>query len=279
MPSTSKKQHNFMEAVAHNPSFAKKVGVPQSVGSDFAKADKGRKFAQGGDMATKRMFGGKESYSEEMGEAKAVKSGRISPAQYARGEESEKPMGRGKKESFKEELQEGKAIKSGRVTPKQYAEGEGKEYKRGGTAMYQSFSNSGKPAGMKPVQKMAGGGQIDPRMAAMLAAKMSQGASQRSADPRIAAMLAAKASPARQAVDPRAAILAAKLRNSAPMKKGGMASGGYTKEADGVAQRGKTKAAQPKMFSAGGYTSSADGIARKGKTQATQIKMKRGGGC
>ena len=55
MPSTSKKQHNFMEAIAHNPSFAKKVGVPQSVGSDFAKADKGRKFAKGGDMATKGM--------------------------------------------------------------------------------------------------------------------------------------------------------------------------------------------------------------------------------
>ena len=50
MPSTSKKQHNFMEAVAHNPSFAKKVGVPQSVGKDFSTADKGRKFAKGGDM-------------------------------------------------------------------------------------------------------------------------------------------------------------------------------------------------------------------------------------
>ena len=50
MPSTSKKQHNFMEAVAHNPSFAKKVGVPQSVGKDFSAADKGRKFAKGGDM-------------------------------------------------------------------------------------------------------------------------------------------------------------------------------------------------------------------------------------
>jgi hypothetical protein len=44
MPSTSKKQHNFMEAVAHNASFAKKVGVPQSVGQDFSKADKGMKF-------------------------------------------------------------------------------------------------------------------------------------------------------------------------------------------------------------------------------------------
>jgi len=50
MPSSSKKQHNFMEAVAHNPSFAKKAGVPQSVGKDFSAADKGRKFSKGGDM-------------------------------------------------------------------------------------------------------------------------------------------------------------------------------------------------------------------------------------
>lgn len=54
MPSVSAKQHRFMEAIAHSPSFAKKVGVPQSVGQDFAKADKGRKFSKGGDtMATK----------------------------------------------------------------------------------------------------------------------------------------------------------------------------------------------------------------------------------
>jgi len=50
MPSTSKKQHNFMEAVAHSPAFAKKVGVPKSVGEDFSQADKGRKFGKGGDM-------------------------------------------------------------------------------------------------------------------------------------------------------------------------------------------------------------------------------------
>ena len=50
MPSVSKKQHNFMEAVAHNPAFAKKSGVPQSVGKDFSMADKGRKFSKGGDM-------------------------------------------------------------------------------------------------------------------------------------------------------------------------------------------------------------------------------------
>ena len=56
MPSTSKKQHNFMAAVANNPAFAKKAGVPASVGKDFINADKGRKFSKGGDtMATKDM--------------------------------------------------------------------------------------------------------------------------------------------------------------------------------------------------------------------------------
>lgn len=39
MPSVSDKQHKFMEAIAHSPEFAKKAGVPQSVGKDFAKAD------------------------------------------------------------------------------------------------------------------------------------------------------------------------------------------------------------------------------------------------
>ena len=50
MPSKSKAQHNFMAAVANNPAFAKKAGVPQSVGKDFSNADKGRKFSKGGDM-------------------------------------------------------------------------------------------------------------------------------------------------------------------------------------------------------------------------------------
>lgn len=39
MPSSSPKQHRFMEAIAHNPEFAEKVGVKQSVGKEFAKAD------------------------------------------------------------------------------------------------------------------------------------------------------------------------------------------------------------------------------------------------
>ena len=42
MPSSSGKQHRFMEMVAHDPAAAKRVGVPQSVGKDFAAADKAK---------------------------------------------------------------------------------------------------------------------------------------------------------------------------------------------------------------------------------------------
>ena len=119
MPSVSKKQHNLMAAVAKNPAFAKKVGIKQSVGQDFLTADKGKTFKRGGMNAVpssgipssskylshqsssgsmkgggivNKLFKGKETYKEELNEAKAVKSGKITPKQYAMGEESEKPM-------------------------------------------------------------------------------------------------------------------------------------------------------------------------------------------
>ena len=60
MPSTTKKQHNFMNAVAHNPAFAKKAGVPQSVGKDFSTADKGRTFKKGGAMKESKAMMKKE---------------------------------------------------------------------------------------------------------------------------------------------------------------------------------------------------------------------------
>jgi hypothetical protein len=39
MPSKSKAQARTMQAAAHNPAFAKKVGIPQSVAKDFTAAD------------------------------------------------------------------------------------------------------------------------------------------------------------------------------------------------------------------------------------------------
>ena len=78
-----------MAAVAHSPSFAKKAGVPQSVGKDFTKADKGRKFTKGGNtMATKKLppFMGKETKAEE---AKEMKIKAVSPKMYQKGEKAE----------------------------------------------------------------------------------------------------------------------------------------------------------------------------------------------
>ena len=40
MPPKSKKQKKFMQAVANNPKFAKKVGVPTKVGKEFSKTKK-----------------------------------------------------------------------------------------------------------------------------------------------------------------------------------------------------------------------------------------------
>jgi hypothetical protein len=80
MPSKSSSQHKLMEAVAHNPSFAKKVGIPQKVGKEFAKADKGKEFKEGGPslavgrgekLPTKQGAGltqkGREKYNRETG--------------------------------------------------------------------------------------------------------------------------------------------------------------------------------------------------------------------
>ena len=64
MPSTSKAQRNFMAAAAHNPAFAKKVGIPTKVAKEFNQADKGKKFVGGG-MA-------KENSKMDMAQDKAM---------------------------------------------------------------------------------------------------------------------------------------------------------------------------------------------------------------
>ena len=73
MPSASKFQHKFMAAIAHSPSFAKKAGVPQSVGKDFTAADKGRKFSKGGDMKESKAMVAKEmSFMKKKGAPKSM---------------------------------------------------------------------------------------------------------------------------------------------------------------------------------------------------------------
>jgi hypothetical protein len=88
MPAVSKKQEKFMQAVAHNPKFAKKAGVPQSVGREFTKSE-------GGEMKeSKKMVGKELAFMKKKGAPKSMvkheesemamkKGGKV--AKYARG--------------------------------------------------------------------------------------------------------------------------------------------------------------------------------------------------
>jgi hypothetical protein len=66
MPAKSEKQERFMQAVAHNKGFAKKVGVPQSVGREFTKAG-------GGEMKESKAMVKKEvSFMKKKGAPKSM---------------------------------------------------------------------------------------------------------------------------------------------------------------------------------------------------------------
>ena len=93
MPSKSKKQQDFMAAVANNPKFAKKAGVPQSVGKDYEKADKmkGMKKYQAGGMS--------QGYNARLDDSMGAKNGKKKQGMKSRRDESEgmeKSMGKRK---------------------------------------------------------------------------------------------------------------------------------------------------------------------------------------
>ena len=73
MPSVSQKQHNLMALVANDPAAAKRLGIPQSVGKEFTQADKGRKFAGGGEMKESKAMMKKEiSFMKSKGAPKSM---------------------------------------------------------------------------------------------------------------------------------------------------------------------------------------------------------------
>ena len=53
MPAVSKAQKHLMDAAAHNPAFAKKVGIPAKVAKEFSSASKGQTFFKGGQVMAK----------------------------------------------------------------------------------------------------------------------------------------------------------------------------------------------------------------------------------
>ena len=177
MPSVSKKQHNFMAAIAHNPAFAKKVGVPQSVGKDFNQADKGRKFGGGGmakDMESKSEMRKEEAADKKQDVAMIKKAFKEHDAQEHKG-------GKGTKISLKKggvamketmgpktmsmDVEKGsnKLIKFGESAVQKRGHTKGKEERSNKTLGIQGGAKSGKGTfGAAPI-KMAKGGSASAR--------------------------------------------------------------------------------------------------------------------
>jgi len=110
MPATSEKQKKFMDAVAHNPAFAKKAGVPQSVGKDFSEASKGMKFGKDRSVATRadrqainnpKTNQGKQEFFKKGGNAMATKMNPKMMAFEKSGKDVEK---KGVKEGSKKDM-------------------------------------------------------------------------------------------------------------------------------------------------------------------------------
>ena len=213
MPSTSKKQHNFMAAVANNPKFAKKANVPQSVGEDFVAADKvkaSRPDLQG--INKPKTDHGSMNLFKEGGAMKDMKQDKAM-VKKAVGMH-DKQMHGGKKTDMAALKKGGMpmVMKDGKKIPAFAA-------KKGGMA------------------KMADGGMTDPRAKMMMA--------------KLGADRAGRAMPAPTADMRGRAMPKRPMTDEAPMmKKGGMtkmAKGG------GIESKGKTKGAMVKMKSGGRY--------------------------
>ena len=85
MPAVSKKQKKFMDAAAHSPAFAKKVGIPQSVAMDFSEASKGKKFRKGGEMKNCYKDGGMVKKASGMPKKGVASGGMVAGVSQSQG--------------------------------------------------------------------------------------------------------------------------------------------------------------------------------------------------
>jgi len=147
MPSKSAAQHRLMAAAANNPAFAKKVGIPQSVGAEFMKADKGKRFSTTAKVNRPNTAHGKMDMPYHSVQSKA-KGGEMKESKAMMKKEVSFMKKKGAPKSMlKHEMAEAGMKKGGGVK----------------SAKYMSFTETGKPAGMKNVTKMAKGGSASAR--------------------------------------------------------------------------------------------------------------------
>ena len=266
MPSTSKKQHNFMAAIAHNPAFAKKVGVPQSVGKDFNQADKGRKFGGGGmakDMESKSEMRKEEAADKKQDVAMIKKAFKEHDAQEHKG-------GKGTKISLKK----GGVAMTETMGPKTMSmdveKGSNKLTKFGESAVQKRGKTKGTnmgdsgPTVAPKTMKMAKGGMCGGGKAAKrydeggdVETETMQGKNENIGDDtRARAMAAIAAGGQKEEAAPASKPKAASFKSKA--KKAGFTS----------AETGGGAALMTRKMAKGGSASSrADGCAQRGKTR------------
>jgi hypothetical protein len=193
MPAVSAKQKTFMDAAAHNPAFAKKVGIAKNVAQEFSEATKGKKF-------------GPVSRTDLQGINKP-KTDHGKSALFNKGGEMKSDM----KEDMKMDKSQDKAM-----IKKAFKQHDAQEHKSGkGTKL--ALKKGGN------IKKMAAGGMTDPR-AKMMMAKMGADRAGR-AMPAPTADMRGRAMPSR----PMAAEAAPTMKKGGMAKGGGIESKGKTK--------------------------------------------------
>ena len=209
-----------MEAVAHNPAFAKKVGIPRSVGEEFSKADKGKTFKKGGIMKMEKdVKPSSMSGDVEKGSNKKLKFGES--AVQKKGHTKGRNLG---DTGSKEPVESEKNMKS---FMKKYAKGgKVKRYDDGGDVETETAQGQNKNIGDDTRARA---------MAALQSGKMDQEVP--TPKPRMRAK-------------PKSNAMTDSMSRMNPMgdtyKKGGMTKkmaggGSASSRADGIAQRGKTR--------------------------------------
>jgi hypothetical protein len=222
MPSVSKKQHNLMAAVAHNPKFAKKVGIPQSVGKEFNKADKGKQFKRGGEMAeSKKMVKKEVAFMKSKGAPKSM-------IKHEKAEVKDTGMKKGGAKPGVYAGLTGKPAPAAKPAAKKlvpYADLVKKNDAKAAMQAKKAAAPAAKPAAPTPAPEQE---TMAPRVKALPPAMKKGG--------KVCGMKAGGV---------KKELPTAKDLGSMNMKKGGrvkcMAGGGYVRAADGVTKKGKTK--------------------------------------
>jgi hypothetical protein len=282
-----------MAAIANNPAFAKKAGVPQSVGKDYAAADKGKKFVRGGINKQYTRHGKMDMPFNKLNRLAGMKAGGIMDKGVEKKLPTSKQMGAlgmksgGMKES-KAMVGKEVAFMKKKGAPASMIKHEAAEMgamKKGGMAKYAKYAKGGGVSLMDNIEKYNEGaketvaeGEKNTRNAGDAAVNAFKKGNYGTALKEGAKGLGSAAKTL--AVDvPTEAFRAGvnRLKYGEKMAAGGMAK--YAR-GGGIESKGKTKGTIIKMAT-GGVVKFArgGGIESKGKTKGTMIKMNKGGYC